>query len=65
MSGRTADNMMNKNSWIDQQEDKLRELEQITEIVKEWERESYNKFMNELGQNSNDKKGKLKRAKQN
>ena len=65
MSGRTADNMMNKNSWIDQQEDKLHELEQITEIVKEWERESYNKFMNELGQNSNDKKGKLKRAKQN
>ena len=59
--------MMNKNSWIDQQEDKLHELEQIIENVnvKEWDRESYNKFMNELGQKSNDKKGKLKRAKQN
>ena len=65
MSGRTANNMMNKNSWIVQQEDKLHELEQITKIVKEWERDSNNKFMNELGQNSNDKKGKLKRAKQN
>ena len=49
-SGRTANNMMNKNSWIDQQEDKLHELEQITENVKEWDRESYNKSMNELGQ---------------
>ena len=50
--------MMNKNSWIDQQKDKLHELEQIIENVnlKEWDRESYNKFMNELGQNSNDKK---------
>ena len=59
--------MMNKNSWIDQQEDKLHELEQIIENVnvKEWDRESYNKFMNELGQNSNDKKGKFKRVKQN
>ena len=58
---------MNKNSWIDQQEDKLHELEQIIENVnvKEWDRESYNKFTNELGQNSNDKKGKLKRVKQN
>ena len=64
-SGRTADNMMNKNNWIDQQEDKPHELEQIPEIVKEWERESYNKFMNEFGQNSNDKKGKFKREKQN
>ena len=57
--------MMNKNSWIDQQEDKLHELEQIIENVKECDRESCNKFMNELGQKSNDKKGKLKRAKQN
>ena len=56
---------MNKNSWIDQQEDKLHELEQIIKNVKEWDRESSNKFMNESGQNSNDKKGKLKRAKQN
>ena len=56
---------MNKNSWIDQQEDKLHELEQITENVKEWDRESYNKSMNESGQNSNNKKGKLKRVKQN
>jgi hypothetical protein len=30
-----------------------------------FDRESYNKFMNELGQNSINKKGKLKRAKQN
>ena len=43
--------MMNKNSWIDQQEDKLHELEQIIENVKERKRESYKKFMNELGQN--------------
>ena len=58
---------MNKNSWIDQQEDKLHELEQIIENVnvKEWDRESYKKFMNELGVNSNDKKGKFKRVKQN
>ena len=43
--------MMNKNSWIDQQENKLHELEQIIENVnvKEWNRESYNKFMNESG----------------
>ena len=47
--GRTADNMMNKNSWIDQQKDKLHELEQIIETVKECDRESYNKFMNESG----------------
>ena len=57
--------MMNKNSWIDQQKDKLHELEQIIDNVKECDRESYNKFMNELDQNSNDKKDKLKRAKQN
>ena len=56
---------MNKNSWIDQQKDKLHELEQIIENVKECDRESCNKFMNEVGQNSNDKKGKLKRVKQN
>ena len=53
------------NSWIDQQEYKLHELEQIIDNVKEWDRESYNKFMNESGQNSNDKKGKFKRVKQN
>ena len=41
--------MTNKNRWIDQQEDKHHELEQIIENVKEWDRESYNKFMNELG----------------
>ena len=57
--------MMNKNSWIDQQEDKLHELEQIIENLKEWERKSYNKFMNKLSQNLNDKKGKFKRVKQN
>ena len=55
--------MMNKNSCIDQQEYKLHELEQIIDNVKEWDRESYKKFMNELGVNSNDKKGKFKRVK--
>ena len=57
--------MMNKNSCIDQQEYKLHELEQIIDNVKECDRESYKKFMNELGVNSNDKKGKFKRVKQN
>ena len=52
-------------SSIDQQEDKLHELEQIIENVKEWDQESYSKFMNKLSVNSNDKKGKFKRAKQN
>ena len=52
-------------SSIDQQEDKLHELEQIIENLKEWERKSYNKFMNKLSQNLNDKKGKFTRVKQN
>jgi hypothetical protein len=33
--------------------------------LKDKEQETYNKFMNELGVNSNDKKGKLKQVKQN
>ena len=32
---RTTDNRINMKSWIDQQEDKLHELEQIIENVKE------------------------------
>ena len=51
--------------WIDQQEYKLHELEQIIDNVNEWDGESYNKFINKSGQNLNDKKGKLKRVKQN
>ena len=48
---RMANNRVNMNSWIDQQEYKLHELEQIIDNVKEWERDSNNKFMNESGQN--------------
>ena len=60
-----ANNRLTMNSWIDQQEYKLHELEQIIDNFTEWDRESYKKFMNESGQNSNDKKGKFKRVKQN
>ena len=47
------------NSWIDQQEYNLRELEQIIENVKEFDQEFHNKCMNESGQNSKDKKANL------
>jgi hypothetical protein len=60
-----VNNRVNMNRWIYQQEYKLHELEQIIDNVKEWNLESYNEFINESGQNSNDKKGKLKRVKQN
>ena len=56
--------MMNKNSCIDQQEDKLHELEQIIENVKKCDRESYSKYMNESGQNPNDKKTNLRLARE-
>ena len=56
--------MMNKNSCIDQQADKLHELEQIIENVKECDRDSYNKCINESGQNPNDKKTNLRLARE-
>ena len=46
-------------SSIDQQEDKLHELEQIIENVKEWDQESYSKFMNKLSVNQMIKKKNL------
>ena len=51
LDDRMAKNWVNMDCWIDQQEYKLHELEQIIDNVKEWSRESYNKFMNESGQN--------------
>ena len=49
-------------SWTDQQEDKLQEREQKIKNAKEWDQESYGKFMDELSVNSSDKEGKFKQA---